>query len=148
MERYHSAAVCRREWQPGRLYGCRNRLRRDLHGRCQPSGARDALLHVGSRPDLSVPQARKELERNRIGRGASNDGIPHGALLLMSSPRLSSSSRPSTRSVVALVRDKRGAAAVEFAVLAPLLTLMLLGTIELARAINIDRVFTQATDTT
>ena len=66
----------------------------------------------------------------------------------MSSPRVSSSSGPSTRSLIALVRDKRGAAAVEFAVLAPLLTLMLLGTIELARGINIDRVFTQATDTT
>ena len=64
----------------------------------------------------------------------------------MSSPRVSSSSRLN-RSLIALGRDRRGAAAVEFAVLAPLLTLMLLGTIELARAINIDRVFTQATDT-
>jgi Flp pilus assembly protein TadG len=48
----------------------------------------------------------------------------------------------------AVLRDRRGTAAVEFAVLAPLLTLMLLGTIELARAINIDRVFTMAGATT
>jgi Flp pilus assembly protein TadG len=58
------------------------------------------------------------------------------------------SNRRSNGLLRAVLRDKRGAAAVEFAVLAPLLTLMLLGTIELARAINIDRVFTMATDTT
>jgi len=56
--------------------------------------------------------------------------------------------RPSNPLLRALLRDKRGAAAVEFAFLAPLLTLMLLGTIELARAINIDRVFTMAGATT
>jgi Flp pilus assembly protein TadG len=60
---------------------------------------------------------------------------------------LSEPRRHLTRLLPALLRDKRGAAAVEFAVLAPLLTLMLLGTIELARAINIDRVFTTTTDT-
>ncbi len=47
-----------------------------------------------------------------------------------------------------LLRDKRGSAAVEFAMLMPLLTLMLLGTMELGRAINMDRVFTMATGTT
>lgn len=52
------------------------------------------------------------------------------------------------RSLGCFARDKRGSAAVEFAFLAPLLTLMLLGTIELGRAINMDRVFTMATDTT
>jgi Flp pilus assembly protein TadG len=53
-----------------------------------------------------------------------------------------------TRLLGRLARDKRGSAAVEFAFLAPLLTLMLLGTIELGRAINMDRVFTMATETT
>ena len=43
--------------------------------------------------------------------------------------------------------ETRGAAAVEFGFLAPLLLLMLLGTIEVARAINIDRHFSQATNT-
>jgi len=52
------------------------------------------------------------------------------------------------RSLGCFGRDKRASAAVEFAFLAPLLTLMLLGTIELGRAINMDRVFTMATDTT
>ncbi len=42
-------------------------------------------------------------------------------------------------------RHTRGAAAVEFAFLAPLLLLMLLATIETGRAINIDRQFTSAT---
>jgi Flp pilus assembly protein TadG len=46
----------------------------------------------------------------------------------------------------ALAGDKRGSAAVEFGFLLPLMTLMLLGTIELGRAINMDRVFTMATD--
>jgi len=44
-------------------------------------------------------------------------------------------------------RDARGDAAVEFAFLAPLLLLMLLGTIELGRALNIDRQFASATAT-
>jgi Flp pilus assembly protein TadG len=52
------------------------------------------------------------------------------------------------RSLRRLTRDKRGSAAVEFAFLAPLLSLMLLGTIELGRAINMHRVFTMATDST
>jgi Flp pilus assembly protein TadG len=43
--------------------------------------------------------------------------------------------------------DTRGAAAVEFAYLAPILVLMLLGTIEVGRAVNIDRHFSQATNT-
>ena len=42
-------------------------------------------------------------------------------------------------------RDTRGAAAVEFAFLAPLLLLMLLATIETGRAVSIDRQFTSAT---
>jgi Flp pilus assembly protein TadG len=46
----------------------------------------------------------------------------------------------------ALAGDKRGSAAVEFAFLLPLLSLMLLGTVELGRAINMDRVFTMATE--
>jgi len=41
--------------------------------------------------------------------------------------------------------DANGAAAVEFAYLAPFLLLLLLGTIELGRAINMDRHFTMAT---
>lgn len=56
-----------------------------------------------------------------------------------------SGARPSLR---ALRGDERGSAAVEFAFLMPLLTLMLLGTMELGRAINMDRVFTMATETT
>jgi len=44
-----------------------------------------------------------------------------------------------------LRRDSRGAAAVEFAYMAPVLLLMLLGTIEIGRAINVDRHFTMAT---
>jgi Flp pilus assembly protein TadG len=55
---------------------------------------------------------------------------------------------PRERSLIRLARDKRGSAAVEFAFLAPLLSLMLLGTIELGRAINMHRVFTMATDMT
>ena len=47
-----------------------------------------------------------------------------------------------------LAYDKRGNAAIEFAMLAPLLTLTLLGTIEMSRAINMDREFNQATDMT
>lgn len=42
-------------------------------------------------------------------------------------------------------RNAQGAAAVEFAYLAPILLLMLMGTIELGRAINMDRHFTMAT---
>ena len=41
--------------------------------------------------------------------------------------------------------DTRGTAAIEFAQLAPVLLLMLLATIELGRAINVDRHFTTAT---
>lgn len=44
-----------------------------------------------------------------------------------------------------LWRNRRGAAAVEFAYLAPVLLLMLLGTIEIGRAVNIDRHFVSAT---
>ena len=51
-------------------------------------------------------------------------------------------------SLRALDGDERGAAAVEFAFLLPLLTLMLLGTMELGRAVNMDREFTMATDAT
>ncbi len=47
-----------------------------------------------------------------------------------------------------LWRNSQGAAAVEFAYLAPLLLLMLLGTIEIGRAMNIDRHFSMATATT
>lgn len=47
-----------------------------------------------------------------------------------------------------LWRNVDGVAAVEFAFLAPLLMLMLLGTIELGRAINTDRHFTQAVSST
>jgi Flp pilus assembly protein TadG len=45
-----------------------------------------------------------------------------------------------------LAYDKHGNAAIEFAMLAPLLTLTLLGTIEMSRAINMDREFNQETD--
>jgi Flp pilus assembly protein TadG len=44
--------------------------------------------------------------------------------------------------------DTRGAAAVEFALIAPLLMLALLATVELGRAINMDRQFTTATSMT
>lgn len=44
-----------------------------------------------------------------------------------------------------LLRDSSGVAAVEFAQLAPLLLLILLATIEIARAVNVDRHFTVAT---
>ena len=44
--------------------------------------------------------------------------------------------------------DVRGAAAVEFAIVAPLLMLILLAIIEGGRAINIDRQFTSAVNTT
>jgi len=44
-------------------------------------------------------------------------------------------------------RCQRGAAAIEFAYLAPLLILMLLGTIEIGRAISMDRHFSLATST-
>jgi len=46
-----------------------------------------------------------------------------------------------------LWHQSEGAAAVEFAFLAPLLLLMLLGTIEVGRAVNINRHFSQATAT-
>ena len=44
-----------------------------------------------------------------------------------------------------LLGDARGTAAIEFAQLAPVLLLMLLATIEIGRAINVDRHFTSAT---
>jgi Flp pilus assembly protein TadG len=44
-----------------------------------------------------------------------------------------------------VLRDTRGAAAIEFAYIAPVLLLMLLATIEIGRAINIDREFDTAT---
>jgi Flp pilus assembly protein TadG len=46
---------------------------------------------------------------------------------------------------LAMWRCTRGAAATEFAYLAPLLMLMLLGTIEIGRAVNMDRHFALAT---
>jgi Flp pilus assembly protein TadG len=46
-----------------------------------------------------------------------------------------------------LFGDRRGAAAVEFAFLAPVLMLMMLGTVELGRAIAIDRSFESAVAT-
>jgi Flp pilus assembly protein TadG len=45
-----------------------------------------------------------------------------------------------------LLRDERGVAAVEFALLSPLLLVMLLATIEIARAVNVDRHFDLASD--
>jgi len=51
------------------------------------------------------------------------------------------------RKAKSLRGDVRGAAAVEFGVLAPLLLLILLGIIEGGRAINIDRQFTSAVNT-
>lgn len=53
--------------------------------------------------------------------------------------------RPAPRRFALFGRDAEGAAAVEFAYLAPFLMLMLLGTVELGRAINMDRHFTMAT---
>jgi Flp pilus assembly protein TadG len=47
-----------------------------------------------------------------------------------------------------LGRDSQGAAAVEFAYLVPILLLMLLGTIEIGRAVNVHRQFAMATETT
>ncbi len=44
-----------------------------------------------------------------------------------------------------LVRDKRGVAAVEFAFVLPILAIMLLGTVEVARAVDADRRFGNAT---
>ncbi|MBZ0211589.1 MAG: pilus assembly protein [Hyphomicrobium sp.] len=44
-------------------------------------------------------------------------------------------------------RDAHGGAAIEFGILAPLLLLMLLGTIEIGRAVNTDRHFTSAVAT-
>ena len=49
---------------------------------------------------------------------------------------------------LAILRCSRGAAATEFAYLAPLLLLMMLGTIEIGRAVNMDRHFSLATSTT
>lgn len=46
-----------------------------------------------------------------------------------------------------LWRNSKGAAAIEFAYVAPLLLLMLLGTVEIGRAVNIDRHFTMVTAT-
>jgi Flp pilus assembly protein TadG len=45
-------------------------------------------------------------------------------------------------------RDSQGAAAIEFAYLAPLLLLMLLGTIEIGRAVSMDRHFSMVTAAT
>src|SRR5665647_1411762 len=44
-------------------------------------------------------------------------------------------------------RDTLGTAAIEFGILAPLLLLMLLGTVEIARAVSTDRHFNSATST-
>ena len=44
-------------------------------------------------------------------------------------------------------RDTRGTSAIEFGLVAPLLLLILLGLVELGRAINTDRHFTSATNT-
>jgi Flp pilus assembly protein TadG len=57
---------------------------------------------------------------------------------------------PRTRLAAAVMgfsRNTKGAAAIEFAYLAPLLLLMLLATVEIGRAVNIDRHFTMATAT-
>jgi Flp pilus assembly protein TadG len=51
------------------------------------------------------------------------------------------------RSALRLWRDASGGAAIEFAFLAPLLMLMLLGTVEGGRAVNIDRHFTSSVST-
>jgi Flp pilus assembly protein TadG len=48
--------------------------------------------------------------------------------------------------LLGLLRDERGVAAVEFAQLSPLLLIMLLATIEIARAVNVDRHFHLASD--
>jgi Flp pilus assembly protein TadG len=62
----------------------------------------------------------------------------------VSSPRASQARDPLSR----LWHDSRGAAAVEFAYLVPILLLMLLGTIEIGRAVNVHRQFAMATATT
>ena len=49
--------------------------------------------------------------------------------------------------VMGFWRNAKGSAAIEFAYLAPLLLLMLLATVEIGRAVNIDRHFTMATAT-
>lgn len=51
------------------------------------------------------------------------------------------------RRAYGLLGDERGAAAVEFGLLAPLLILMLMGTVEVARAVSADRHFTSAVQT-
>lgn len=55
--------------------------------------------------------------------------------------------RRARRLLAELWQDARGAAAVEFAYVAPVLVLMLVGTIEVGRAINVDRHFAMATST-
>jgi Flp pilus assembly pilin Flp len=47
----------------------------------------------------------------------------------------------------AFLRDASGSVAIEFAFILPLLALMLLGTVEISRAVNINRHFTAATNT-
>ncbi len=59
--------------------------------------------------------------------------------------RASSSSRSA---LSRMWRDSQGAAAIEFAYLAPLLLLMLLGTIEIGRAVSMDRHFSMVTSAT
>jgi len=59
--------------------------------------------------------------------------------------RASSSSRSAPSR---MWRDSQGAAAIEFAYLAPLLLLMLLGTIEIGRAVSMDRHFSMVTSAT
>lgn len=49
--------------------------------------------------------------------------------------------RRAVRALVTLRRDRKGTAAIEFAYLAPVLLVMLLGTIEVSRGISIDRRF-------
>lgn len=56
--------------------------------------------------------------------------------------------RPAQASYLRFLRDTRGVAAIEFAIVMPLLVLMLLGTVELARAIDADRRFGNATAVT
>lgn len=55
--------------------------------------------------------------------------------------------RATQRFAARLCKDKDGLAAVEFGLLAPLLLLMLIGTIELSRAISMDRKFGAVTST-
>ncbi len=52
---------------------------------------------------------------------------------------------PHVSALKQLWRDRRGSAAIEFAYMAPLLLLLLLGTIETGRAINMNRHFSMAT---